>query len=186
MTEDGADLYGYHLNAVYHKIRSVYRGNLHRNDGNHIYGGVANDAVWLRRWRHIRHLTTRLYNALTGHIGCRFVKLLIMELKGVRNREWGFYSLLVFSDFVLSISGTVRSSKEIITMTQIQLDLWDQGGYMALVDDMFTSGGGMGSGNQPRASPEVQEEWSAQDFNHTLLPSCLRQVVRRATGRKGG
>ena len=54
------------------------------------------------------------------------MKRLTMELKGVRNREWNFNNLLMFSAVVLPISGTIRSSKEIHTITQIQLDLWDQ------------------------------------------------------------
>ena len=92
----------------------------------------------------------------------------------------------MFAAFILPISGTARSSKDIGTNIQRQLDLWYHGRYVALVDDTFTSSGGVGAGNQPRASPESQDERAARAFNHTYLSGGLIHAVIQPMVRKGG
>ena len=45
-TEEGSDLPGHTLTECDHKLRTVYGDHIHRNDGKHLTGGIADDALW--------------------------------------------------------------------------------------------------------------------------------------------
>ena len=45
-TEEGADLPGHTFTRRDHKLRTVYGDHIHRNDGTHLMGGIAHDALW--------------------------------------------------------------------------------------------------------------------------------------------
>ena len=167
-------------------LRSVYGYHIHCNNGTHLYGDVADNVVWQRRWLRIRNLPTKWYDAPTGHVGCRFVKRLIVELKGVRNRKYNYDPPLVFVHVIFPMPGTVRSSKDIRTRVHWRLVLWDKGQYSSLVGNMVTFSGVMGAGNQLQVSPEAREKHTAQALNCTLISGRLRQAERRATGKEGG
>ena len=79
-TGAGADLQGHQLTQCDLKLRSVYGDYVHRNDGTHLPGGIADDALWQTRWRQISNLTPRFYDAPKGKAGRRFVILLTEEL----------------------------------------------------------------------------------------------------------
>ena len=87
-TEAGADLQGHRLTQCDHKLRSVYGDHVHRNDGTHLTGGIADDALWHTRWHRISNLTPRFYDAPKGKAGRHFVILLTEELRGAKELRW--------------------------------------------------------------------------------------------------
>ena len=78
--EEGANLPGYTLTGCDHKLRTVYGYHIHRNDGTHLTGDIADDALWKTRCSIISNLTPRFYDAPKGKAGRRFVTILTEEL----------------------------------------------------------------------------------------------------------
>ena len=102
--EEGTDMSDYFLATAGHMILSVYSDHLHRNNGSHLELGVANKAVWQRRWKHIKNLCVKLYDAPRGCIMHHFVQQPTAELKGVQTRGWNSEHPLVFASIILPMT----------------------------------------------------------------------------------
>ena len=50
----------------------------------------------------------RWYGVLLGHIGRRFLKILMAELNGVRTRYWNYECPLVFAAIILPTTDNVQ------------------------------------------------------------------------------
>eukprot|EP00957_Ditylum_brightwellii_P022079 1665577-Ditylum_brightwellii.AAC.1 len=80
---------------------AVYGDTIHRNDGTHLAGGVAEDTKWQQRWQKLARRPQNWYSVLAGPVGMRFVSLYAAEWRGVRGRAWNSERPLVFAAVVL-------------------------------------------------------------------------------------
>ena len=69
------------------RLREVYGDWVHGNPGTHLDGGIAEDGKCQGWWRDLAVTPARRYGALSGKVGRRFVKVLVMELRGVLDRQ---------------------------------------------------------------------------------------------------
>ena len=77
-----------YLTSVDHMIIAVYSEQLYHNNRNKFNRGVAVNAMLQWWWGRIGSLPMSSYDATLGQVGCRFVKPLMEELKGLRTRYW--------------------------------------------------------------------------------------------------
>ena len=126
-TEAGADLQGHQLTQCDLKLRSVYGDCVHHNNGTHLTGGIADDALWQTRWRRISNLSPRFYDAPKGKAGRRFVILLTEELRGARERSWNSERPMVFIGTVLAKTPGVKKAKDIRARLLRRMDHWTNG-----------------------------------------------------------
>ena len=84
------------------------------------------------------------YNARLVHLGCRFNNWFMEELNKVHSSYWNAESPLVFAVRILPTAENVRSSRNIYAVVAHQIDLWDQGHFLSLVEHTILSrhGGG--------------------------------------------
>ena len=73
--EGEEDLKNQEIHPCDNQLMSVYGDTIHRNDGRHMDGGVANNSVWQ-------------YNLPKGGLGHRVVSTMAKEFVGVRERRW--------------------------------------------------------------------------------------------------
>ena len=108
-----ANLPGYVLMAADQRLDTVFGDHVHDNNGTHLHGGVALNALWQKRWNRTVQLPTMRYRVPRGRVGRRFVKMLALELKGVRDRRWKSGRPLVFSAVVLQKLAQVQKACDI-------------------------------------------------------------------------
>ena len=51
----------------------------HHNDGSHLNGGVADDAIWQHRWLRLAYQSAIWYATPAGVVGPRFTAILAVE-----------------------------------------------------------------------------------------------------------
>ena len=151
-TEEGADLQGHTLTVCSRKLRLVSKDHVHCNNGTHLTGGIANDALWQTRWSRISNLTLRFYDALKGKAGRRFVTLLTKKLRAARERFWNSKILIAFIGTVLSKIPWVKKSKYIQARLLRRMDHWTDVLVGALVE--YTCGTGNARGGRAGAISE--------------------------------
>ena len=176
-----ADLPGYLVTEADRLLDTVLGDHVHDNDGTHLRGGIANDAIWQRRWKRMAQLATTRYQVPPGKVGRRFITVLVHEFRGVRERLWNSERPLVYVATILQTTPGVRRAKDIRSRLTQRMDLWDQGNYKALVDD--TEGEVLS--RLPSSRPP-DEEAQARSFNARVLSGRLRSAVRAITNRSGG
>ena len=181
-TELGADLPGFSPTPADLLLDKVYGDHPHRNDGRHLDGGIQDDKAWQRRWKRIAQLSTTHYSVPKGRVGRRFIQMLTNEFNGVRERRWNSERPLVFATAILQTTQGVRSSQAIRSRLAQRMDLWDQGHFVALVDDVEAElNSRVGSTRR-----DLDDETLARAFNAKVLSGRLRVAVRFATNRDGG
>ena len=176
-----ADLPSYLPTAADHLLDTVFHDHAHDNDGTHLNGDIADDAVWQQHWLRMVQLHTTRYQAPPGKVGRRFIAIFTNELRGVRARQWNSERPIVFVAVILQSTPGVRRSKDIRTRITQRLDLWEQGHYKALVDDTECE---VLSYNPSPCVPS--DDSKARSFHNTVLSGRLRSAVRKLTGRSGG
>ena len=77
----------------------------------HLYGGVADDALWQRHWFQLAAQSDGLYAPPSGAVGRRFTAILNVEWQGVLDRSWNSKGPLVFAHIVLTKTLGVRRSR---------------------------------------------------------------------------
>ena len=179
--DEGADLPGYIVTEADQLLDTAYGDHVHDNAGTHLNGGVANDALWQRRWRRMAQLATTRYQAPPGKVGRRFLTILVAEFRGVRDRLWNSERPLVFVATVLQTTPGVRRAKDIRKRLAQRMDLWNQGQFKALVDDAEGEVLSRLSSSRP-----PDDEAQARAFNARVLSGRLRSAVRTITARSGG
>ena len=70
------------------RFLSVYRYNVHQNDGCHVYSAIADDELWQALWLRIDFHSHPLYNPPNGNNGKLFISTLAAEWKGEREQTW--------------------------------------------------------------------------------------------------
>ena len=180
-TEIGADLPGYIMSEADKKLSAIYGDHPHDNDGTHMDGGFADDALWQRLWNRIFSLKLSQYDAPKGTVGRRFVEVLSQEIQGMMDRKWNSERMLVFTAVILQQQADIRRSKDIRELVSKRLDLWERGYKVALVDDLEARNRGH-SGTKSKRDNEAR----AKIFDSILKSGRLRQAVRNLTNREGG
>ena len=135
-------------------LREVYGDFPHHNDGSHLDGGVADDAIWKRHWRRLAFQSDSWYATPTGAVGCRFTAILAVEWQGVIDRSWNSERPLVFAHFVLKKTLGVCTAREIRVWITRWMDLWEKGLYVGLVGDAEAEG----DARESRAASGGKEE----------------------------
>ena len=180
--EEGADLPGFVPSPADARLMEVFGDTLHRNDGTHLSGGVADDRQWQARWRRLAGQSASWYAAPAGKVGRRFVSIFAAEMEGVRARRWNSERPLIFCAVILAKALGVRRARDIRKRIDRRMDLWEEGRYAGLVTDTEAEGRGReGLAGQRKADEESQ----ARGFHGTVLSGKLRAAVRRATARDG-
>ena len=108
--------------------------------------------------------------------------MLAGEFRGVWERKWNSERALIFAACVLRKSPGVICSRDIRRRVECRLQLWTDGNYDALVQDIVGEamrGAGSGRGT-------ADEDLNARKYNSMVLNSKLRAAVRFATDRGGG
>jgi hypothetical protein len=160
----------------------VFGDSIHRNDGRHLDGGIADDGVWQGRYNRVVSHPHLMYKPPKGGIGQRVIATLAREFRGVRKRKWNLERTLIFAACVLPKSPGVFCARDIKCRVERRLTLWIGGQYDALVQDIVGEAmRGVGSGQNT-----ANEELIAQKYNHMVLDSKLRAAVHFATARNGG
>ena len=124
------------LHPCDNQLIAVYGDSIHRNDGRHLDGGVANDDVWQRRYDRVVASPYPMYNSPMGGLGHRVVSTLAGEFRSVRERRWNSERALIFAACVLRKSPGVIQSRDIKRRVERRLQLWTDGHYDALVQDI--------------------------------------------------
>ena len=70
------------------RLREVYSDWFHGNPGTHLNDEIAENGKWQGWWRDLMVTPARRYEAPSGKVGRRFVKILVRELRGVLDRRW--------------------------------------------------------------------------------------------------
>ena len=133
--EENAHLPDFNPERVHLLLQGVYGDYLHSNDGSHLDGGVADDAIWQRRWHQLAAQSAIWYTTPSGAVGHRFAAILTAEWRGVLGRSWNSEIPLVFSHVVLTKTSSVHRSKEIRARITSQMDLWERVLHVGLVVD---------------------------------------------------
>jgi hypothetical protein len=179
--EEGADLPGYESTPADQLLDSVYGDHPHNNDGRHLDGGIIDDQKWQSLWLRVTQLAPTRYAVPKGKVGKRFLVTLTNEFRGARERRWNSERPLVFAATILQSTTGVRRSKDIRRRLARRMDLWDQGCFVALVDDTEVEIRG-----RIRSNRTPDDEALARSFNAKVLSGRLRAATRNLTNRDGG
>ncbi len=123
-----------------------------------------------------------MYNPPKGGLGQRVVLTMAREFGGIRERRWNSERTLLFTVYVLRKSPGVIRARDIKCRVEHQLQLWTDGHYNALVQNIIGEamrGAGSGRGM-------ADKDIIARKYNSMVLDGKLRAAVRFATNRGGG
>ena len=157
------------LHPCDNQLITVYGNTIHRNDGRHLDGGIANDGVWQRRYDRVVAHPHPMYNPPKGGVGHWVISTMAREFTGVRERKWNSERALIFAACVLRKSPGVIRARDIKRRVERRLTLWIDGSYDALVQDIVGEamrgvGGGQGT---------IDEDLVARKFNSMVLDGKL-------------
>jgi hypothetical protein len=170
------------LHACDNQLVAVYGDSIHRNDGRHLDGGIADDSVWQRRYDCVVAHPHPMYNLPKGGLGQRVVSRMAREFGGVRKQRWNSKRALIFAACVLRKSPGVIRAHDIKRRVERRLQLWTDGHYNALMQDIV--GEAMRGASSGRGTAD--KDIIARKYNSMVLDGKLRAAVRFATNRGGG
>ena len=76
---ENADLLDFTLDLVHLLLQAFYGYFPHHNDGSHLYRGIADNAIWQRRWHRLSAQSACWYATPSGAGGRRFMEILEEE-----------------------------------------------------------------------------------------------------------
>ena len=138
--EENADLPNFTPESVHLMLQGIYGDYPHQNEGSHLDGGVADNAIWQCCWRRLAAQSDSRYATPSGVVGRQFTAILAEEWRGVLGRIWNSKRPLIFSHVVLRKMLSVCRAKEIRERITRQMDLWDRGLHEGLVGDSEAEG----------------------------------------------
>ena len=130
---------GYVPTLEHLRFWEVYGDWVHGNPGRHLDGGVANDSAWQAWWRDLAFMSSRRYVALSGKVGCRFVRMLGSKMQGVRDRRRNSEQFIVFQMVILKQARHITASHAIRRRIEKRLDAWGSGKHAMLVGETLWS-----------------------------------------------
>ena len=108
-------------------LQEVYGNFPHQNDGSHLDGGVADDALWQRCWRRLAAQSAIWYATPTGEVGRRFTAIMGVGWQGLIEGSWNSKRLLVFTHVILTKTLGVRRENDIRARITMRMDFWQRG-----------------------------------------------------------
>ena len=81
------DLPGAKISGADLKLDEVYGDHVHQNSGQHLDGGITDDAMWQSYWRRLVVYHSRQYNVPKGKVGHRFLEMITDNIEGVISRK---------------------------------------------------------------------------------------------------
>ena len=164
------------------KLRTVYGDTIHRNDGRHLDGGIADDQIWQARYDAVVANPHQLYLPPQGKIGAEVVSLMASELRGVRERKWNSERPLILMACILRRKHGCVKANEIKKRVAMRLDLWRQGKFDALIQDITDTS----LANAGYRSATNDAETAARKYNAAVLDGRLRAAVCGLVSTDGG
>ena len=183
-TEENADLSYFTPERAHMMLRGVYGYYLHHNDGLHLDGGVADDAILQRHWRRIYTQSAIWYAMPSGAVGHRLTAILAAEWWGFLGRSLNSERPLVFAHVVLTKALGVRRAKEIRARITRRMDLWERGIHVGLLGD--AKAGKYSREDRAANGGEEEDDTIARSYHDNILSGKLRQAVLQATDWEGG
>ena len=116
-------------------LQGVYGDFPHHNDGSHLDGGIADDALWQRRWHRLAAQSASWYTTPSGAVGRRFTATLAAEWRGVLARSWNSKRPLLFSHVILTKTLGICRDQEIRARIMRWMNFWERGIHTVLVGD---------------------------------------------------
>ena len=80
--EENSDLPEFTSEFAHLLLQEVYGDFPHHNYGSHLYGRIADDAIWQRFWRQLAAQLASWYATPSGAVWSRFTEILAAEWKG--------------------------------------------------------------------------------------------------------
>ena len=180
--ESVADLSSQVLCDADHKLIRVYGDTIHRNDGRHLTGGIADDSTWQDRFDAVTASPHPLYLPPQGRIGDAVVAAYAAKLRGIRDQSWNSERPLTFLTCILRRRAGCIRARNIKRRIEQRLGLWADGSFDALVDDTRTE-----ALSSAGALPHrTDDDTVARRFNTMVLDGTLRAAVRTLTSHDGG
>ena len=121
--EENAELPGFTLERAHLLLQGVYGDFPHHNDGSHLDGGIADDALWQSCWRRLADQSAIWYFTPSRAVGRRFTEILSAEWQEVLSRIWNSGRPLVFTHAVLTKTLGIRRAQEIRARLMRRMDL---------------------------------------------------------------
>ena len=164
-----------------YKLNAVYGDTIHRNGGLHLTGGLANDSFWQKHYQLLISSPHRMYYLPNHSIGTRFVSMLALEWKGVRQRKWNSERPLLFPMMILCKHPSVTKTKDIKACLSHRLDLWESEKFDALATECNQL-----AQHHNHSTYNNDDDSTARRFNNLVLTGRMRVAVRTVTSRYGG
>jgi hypothetical protein len=95
------------------KLDTVYGNYVHQNTGQHLDGGIANDAELQDYWKRLVVLPPQQYNAPTGPVGKRIVDTMATIIADIKSLTCNTEKLTVFSMVILQRTWTVKRARDV-------------------------------------------------------------------------
>ena len=133
--KENADLPDFTPERAHLLLQEVYGDFQHHNDGLHLNGGVADDAIWQSCWIRLTTQSATWYAMASGAVGHRFKTILAAEWRRVLGRSWNSKRPLIFVHVILTKTLVIHRAKEIQAKIFKQMDLWERGFNTGLVGD---------------------------------------------------
>ena len=121
------------------RLTEVFGDTIHRNDGRHLNGGIADDQCWQTRYDTVVANTHTLYLPSQGRIGAAIITQFATELRGVRERKWNSERPLMFVACILRRRRGCVKAADIKRRIEKRLSLWQEGRFDALIQDITAS-----------------------------------------------
>jgi hypothetical protein len=175
-TEDG-DLPGVISSEADLELDKVYGDHVHQNAGEHLDGGIIDDAKWQNFHRRLIVYHSLQYNAPSGAVGRRFIDKLSEILEGVVSRKWNFERQMVFVMVILQRSKNVKSAYDIKRRLTKRMDDWESGKFLMLVQETERDMQSFLTHNRQGKTAEQR----AKLFHSKMLRGQIKDAVRVLT-----
>ncbi len=110
----------------------VYGDHVHQNSGEHLDGGIPDDALWQNYYRTLIQYHPNHYEVPTRYAK-RFVSTLASLLHGIITRAHNSEKFLLFPMVILQKTKHVKRHRDVTKLVSHQLDCWDNQQYQMLV-----------------------------------------------------
>ena len=170
--EENAELPDFTPERAHLLLRVVYGDFPHHNDGSHLDGGVADDAIWKRRWHRLAAQLASWYAMPSGAVGRHFTEILAAEWWGVLGRSLNSERSIVFAQVVLMKALGVRRAKEIQYRITWRMDLWERGLHAGLVG--YAKVEGAAREGKAASGGEEEDEAMERSYHDTVMSGKLR------------
>ena len=109
------------------RLIGVYGDTVHRNDGRHLHGGIAEDEAMCMLYDRVTSYAHPLYSPPKGAVGRQFLTTFAAELAKVRTRESNSERAMIFPALILRKESHIRKACDIRRRITRRMALWKDG-----------------------------------------------------------